>query len=796
MNIKEIFAKFKKKSTETFNLKDKDFLLILYIVIIILVNAVGSTLSSRIDLTKNDTYSLSDKSKEIVSNLNENLKIKVLFSKDLPPQHTAVQRYLMDLLQEYSFHGNKYFTYELVGGKELEKEAQDFGINPVQSQELASDQVKIRRTYMGLVFQYSDLIEKINAVSSPVGLEYTITSLIQKMSSKETGLLSLKENKKSLKLKLFLDSNLKNLPIDGINKLEENVKKASEASKEKNYGVVQFHAIDPSVENKTDEVSKAYGLQKIKWQANRTKSGKVIPAGEGVMGIVLEGEKKFEVINIGVAPSLFGNYVITGIDKFEEKINDAVARVISSNPKVGYIVGHGEADLNDERKPQSAAVIKKLLEDIYSIKAIDLTKEEIPEDFETIIINGPDKEFKEYEKYKIDQFLMKGKSALFFINSFKEMQMPGQRNMFQQQQPMVLPINTGLNILLKHYGVTVNKDIVLDKNAPKLPIGGQMLKEIYFLPLITKNGLSEDSVITKYLQGLAFIKGSSIVVDEKKLKKLKVEYENLVSSSEESWLMKGRVNFNPIMIPMGKPDEMKSHNLAVTLKGKFESFYKGKEIPEVEGEAVKGSERIKTSVKLDGTVKEGDTKIVVIGSSEIATSGFVMNSSRILEKTGRKSNVNSNGLFIRNIIDYLNGNEHIPEMKSKSLNFNPLEKTSDTERLVYKSINIAGVPIFIILIGLFIGGMLPFIFCGMTLQSVGRAAAKIVVEVRRQFKEIKGLFEGKAKPDYEKCVLIVTAAAQKEMVMPSLLAILAPIIIGLLIFTSDSLPDYLREMIR
>lgn len=106
-----------------------------------------------------------------------------------------------------------------------------------------------------------------------------------------------------------------------------------------------------------------------------------------------------------------------------------------------------------------------------------------------------------------------------------------------------------------------------------------------------------------------------------------------------------------------------------------------------------------------------------------------------------------------------------------------ISKASFTDFMYYYNVTLMNPKV---LAGMFLGSMMAFLFCGLTMNAVGRAAGHMVEEVRRQFREIKGILTGEAEPDYARCVAISTKGAQKEMVLPSVLAIAAPVLAGLI----------------
>jgi K(+)-stimulated pyrophosphate-energized sodium pump len=117
----------------------------------------------------------------------------------------------------------------------------------------------------------------------------------------------------------------------------------------------------------------------------------------------------------------------------------------------------------------------------------------------------------------------------------------------------------------------------------------------------------------------------------------------------------------------------------------------------------------------------------------------------------------------------------LAKVGTEMLTVNQIKLSSFEDFMSYYNVTLMNP---IVLVGIFIGAMMAFVFCGLTMNAVGRAAQSMVEEVRRQFREIVGIMEGTAEPDYARCVAISTKGAQREMLFPSILAIVTPVLVG------------------
>ena len=174
--------------------------------------------------------------------------------------------------------------------------------------------------------------------------------------------------------------------------------------------------------------------------------------------------------------------------------------------------------------------------------------------------------------------------------------------------------------------------------------------------------------------------------------------------------------------------------------------------------------------ELDPSVREKTDVLDSLGNTTAATvKGFAIGSAALTALA----------LLASYIEEIKIGFSHMAQKGGElASEFAALSQGSITDIVNYYDITLMNP---MVLVGIFIGAMMAFLFCGLTMNAVGRAAQKMVIEVRRQFREIAGILEGKQRPDYTSCVRISTKAAQHEMIFPSLLAIIVPMLVGIIL---------------
>jgi ABC-type uncharacterized transport system involved in gliding motility auxiliary subunit len=633
-------------------------------------------------------------------------------------------------LAEYAIHADKFFNYRFFdvspeegettdATKENQQLASNYGIHPIQIQAIEKDEVKFQKAYMGLVLIHGDLIERIPTITATEGLEYKLTTAIQKMNNKISALLSLPGK---INIKLFLSSSLETVgPFMGIGNLSnipEQMKTIIEKLNQKNYGKLEFEFFNPTKNQALQAVLKKYNIMTLSWP---TLSKGEVPPGEGAIGLVMEyGEKSLTIPLLQVIrlPIIGTQYQLSDMAEMADTIDANIERLIDINEEIGYLADHGTLSLTGaspanpvQRQGQDSATnFRTMVSQTYSFKNINLKEQTIPENLNSLVIARPTEQFSDYELYQIDQFLMQGKSLALVLDRFNEVMPGGQQGMNSGQAPVFIPLDTGLEKLLTHYGIRMQQSFVLDENCFRQQMPAQFGggdQPIYYAPLIKNRFINKDLDFMKNIKVLVALKISPLELNTEHIKKNSLTSHRLLASSEKSWQMRGRINLNPMFIkPPPSSEEMQSYPLAYLIEGEFPSYFAGKPLPLKEVEEKTSETEGKKSEQESAEKPSGIDLSKIERTGQFLPKGkpgkiFLMASADML-----KNNVldaegqSSNATFIMNVLDYLNGREDIAVMRGKEQRFNPLDDTQAGIKTFVKAFNIAGLPILVVIFGL------------------------------------------------------------------------------------------------
>ncbi|MCX6553603.1 MAG: Gldg family protein [Candidatus Aminicenantes bacterium] len=712
---------------------------LMYLAAVVLLNLVGATLFTRFDLTRDRLYSISAISKKVVSTLSEPLTIHVFFTRNLPAPHNNTERYLEDLLKEYALAANHFFNYQFHNVSPQDEEtgktvnenqalAGDYGIYPVQIQKIEKDEVKFQKAYMGMALIHGDMVERIPTITGTEGLEYKITTVIQKMNNKISALLRLPEK---IQVKLFLSSSLNivapYINVSGLGEIPAKVETLVNKLNEKNYGQLAFASHDPSADPAAAAGLAKYNLFQLQWQKQVDRQGKEIPGGSGVAGIVMQTSRKslsIPLIRVLRIPLIGDQYQLESMENMEKYLGDGIESMLDINEKIAYLADFGTPPLQagmvgpNQPQEQDLANFSGLVADSYSLQLVKLKDEKIPDNVNCLIIAGPKEEFSDYALFQIDQFLMQGKSLAILLDPFNEIVPERNPSYYNPNQgPMYVPLNTGLEKLLAHYGIRCRKSYLLDENCYQQrqdPAYGGGEQPIYFAPLIASPYINEGSDFMKNIERLILFKAAPLEIDPARVKEAGLSARMLFSSSAKAWEMSGQINLNPYFIQ--KPQnagQQKIYPLAYVLSGAFPSYFAGKPVPEKPLAAAAAAQaKVKTAaVKKDAPKAAAKA---AIDMSKIKTAGspiargkagkiFLIGTSEILKNNLLdQAGESPNALFLMNLLDFLNNREDVALMRGKRQRLNLMGEIKGGTKTFVKTFNIAGLPVLVVLAGILV----------------------------------------------------------------------------------------------
>ncbi len=493
------------------------------------------------------------------------------------------------------------------------------------------------------VFLLFAVLVVLNLVSNELFFRVDLTeNRIYSMSKSTKSML--KDLDDVVHVKVYFSSNL---PHQLAN-IRKEVKDILDEYKAYSGGNISYDFVDPASDDELKQKLRFMGIPELRVNVIEKDKAELINV---YLGMVVNYSDKQEVIP-----------VVQNTVNLEYELTSSILKITSEvNRKVAIYCGalrekDDYKDFADELRKQ------------YEVQFIDFENSPvIPDDVNTLIVAGPGEgSMNDSTLFALDQFIMKGGKVIFLIDKIDvDLERLGAK-----------PVNSGIEEFLANLGLKVDSNLVLDGRSNIMASFrtnfGYFSSNYPFWVKINKDGFAPDSPIVSELEAVGFpwISSVSYIGSDNN------EVVHLASSTEEAWTQSGSYQLSPQQrfMSLEKPSK---YDLALLIKGTFNSYFKGKDLPET----ANSNDREKY-------IEESpETSVVLIGDSDFISRGFV----------GRAP---GNMVFILNLVDWMTLGDKLIHIRSRANLDRPLELTSDSERILLKLIATLAVPLLLVIFGI------------------------------------------------------------------------------------------------
>ncbi len=689
----------------------------LYILLVLLLNAAISYFPLRVDLTKQQTYSLATASKDTVAQLEEPVTIRVYLSSNLPSHYNILSSLLRDLMQTYkgsAKSGMFSYSVNLIRSddksektQKLQSEAQNYGIYPVQLQGSDGNEFKAVSAYIGMAISQGENLEVLSPLQPSDNIQYKITAALQKISRKGSALLSMNEN---LKIYYYFSSLLSQLNDGKYAQFPSNFEEVMKSTAEQLYGRVDSQVIDPDklppgLPNPGELDLPDTKIDIADGQSQKVYSAIVIDnGGRYEAHSLLQLQPSFELGPDGLKQTNSVN-VIDPL-RLEGQLAEVAIGSLGIAQNVGYIADRETASFNppNPQVPSQGAnlyVFSQEVRDLYNFQPVNLD-EGIGKDVNILLLVDPRKQLSDWDLYQIDQFVMRGGRLVVAMEPYQVMRSPYGYGAQFIPNPNLEGIKSNgekkeqytLINLLAHYGIEYQKAMVFDTKSfvnrgQNAQTGGYQETKVYYIPEIDAEK-SSDLAFVKNLKKFFFYNSAALkAVDDNSIV--------LVKSSPQSWtedMSDG--NKDPNNIVPAPVDKQSEQYLVMSSQGVLSSFFKGKKLPakpkkEKEGEeneAKNAQEELSFASVQDSFIEQSENSHVLVSGTSL-----------IFDK--QLLSVPTNKALALNLLDYMAGNIEMANLRARSGTPNFIdESVGNAQKNIIKWFNTLGLPFTVGILGL------------------------------------------------------------------------------------------------